>query len=179
MNKVLIIDDKKNEKILRQKTVKFDFDKYSRKDIQALVKSMREIMKLANGVGLSANQIGMPLRLFVAQVPDAQGKPKFYAIFNPEIVKFSKEMEILEEGCLSVPETYGPVERHYRLTLVGQDANGGKIKIKAWDLLARVFQHEVDHLNGELFIDKAKHIQKSPSSKRLIARIEKIKLEGK
>lgn len=175
MNEVLTIDDKKNEKFLRQKTVKFDFSEYSRKDIQALVKSMREIMKKANGVGLSANQIGMPLRFFVAQVPDANGKPKFYAVFNPEIVKISKEMEILEEGCLSVPETYGSVERHYRLTLVGQDANGKKIKIKAWNLLARVFQHEMDHLNGALFIDKAKHVKKSPSSERLIAYDEKMK----
>lgn len=161
MNEILTIDEKKNEKFLRQKTVKFDFDKYSRKDIQAIVKSMREIMKKANGVGLSANQVGMPLRLFVAQVPDVNGKPKFYAIFNPEIVKISKEMEILEEGCLSVPETYGPVKRHYRLTLTGQDASGKRIKIKTWDLLARVFQHELDHLNGALFIDKASQLHKA------------------
>lgn len=160
MNQILVVDNKKNEKFLRQKTVKFEFDKYSKKDIRELVKSMREIMKVANGVGLSANQIGLPFRMFVAQVPDAQGKSKFYAIFNPEIIKISKETEILEEGCLSVPETWGPVERHYRLTLSGQDANGKRLKIKAWDLLARVFQHEVDHLNGGLFIDKAKKLHK-------------------
>ena len=165
MSEVLTIDDKKNEKFLRQKTVKFDFSEYSKKDVQALVKSMREIMKKANGVGLSANQIGMPLRVFVAQVPDAQGKPKFYAVFNPEITKISKEMEIIEEGCLSVPETWGPVERHYRLTLEGQDMHGRKIKIKAWDLLARVFQHELDHLNGLLFVDKAKELHKAEKEK--------------
>ena len=178
-NQILTIEEKKNEKFLREKTVKFEFDKYSKKDTRELVKSMRAIMKEADGVGLSANQVGLPLRMFVAQVPDAQGKPKFYAIFNPEIVKISKEMEILEEGCLSVPGMYGPVERHYRLTLAGEDIDGKKVKIKAWDLLARVFQHEVDHLNGGLFIDKAQHIKKSPSSERLAAQEERVKTKRK
>jgi peptide deformylase len=175
MDEILKINDKKNEKFLRQKTVKFEFKEYSPKEIRALVKSMRETMKRADGVGLSANQIGLPFRMFVAQVADQNGKPKFYAIFNPEITKISKEMEILEEGCLSVPEIWGPVERHYRLTLSGQDANGKKIKIKAWDLLARVFQHEMDHLNGGLFIDKAHELRKRPASERLIAREERLK----
>ena len=166
MNNILKISDKKNEKFLRQKTAKFDFPEHSPKEIKALVKSMRETMKKADGVGLSANQIGLSFRMFVAQVPDQNGKPKFYAIFNPEITKISKEMEILEEGCLSVPETWGPVERHYRLTLTGQDINGKKIKIKAWDLLARVFQHEVDHLNGGLFIDKAHELHKKEKNEK-------------
>ena len=179
MNEILLIDDKKSGKFLRQKTVKFDFGKYSKKEIQALIKSMREIMKQANGVGLSANQIGFFFRMFVAQVPDQNGRPKFYAVFNPEIVKVSKEMEMLEEGCLSVPGLFGQVERHYRLTLTGQDSNGRKIKIKAWDLLARVSQHETDHLDGKLFIDRTKNVQKSPSSERLVTREEKIKREGK
>ncbi|MGC9603518.1 MAG: peptide deformylase [Minisyncoccia bacterium] len=175
MDEILKIENKKNEKFLRQKTEKFNFKEHSPKEIRALVKSMRETMKKADGVGLSANQIGLPLRLFVAQVPDAQGKPKFYAVFNPEITKISKEMEILEEGCLSVPEIWGPVERHYRLTLTGEDMNGKKLKIKAWGLLARVFQHELDHLNGGLFTDKARELRKRPTSERLIAREERLK----
>ncbi|MGC9611020.1 MAG: peptide deformylase [Minisyncoccia bacterium] len=173
--KILKIDNKKNEKFLREKTVKFDFKKHPKKEIRELVKSMREIMKRADGVGLSANQIGLSFRMFVAQVPDSNGRPKFYAIFNPEITKISKEMETIEEGCLSVPETWGPVERHYRLTLAGEDMNGKRIKINAWGLLARVFQHEMDHLNGGLFVDKAEHLQKSPSSERLAAREERLK----
>jgi len=175
MDEILKIDDKRNEKFLRQKTVKFNFKEHSPKEIRALVRSMREMMKKADGVGLSANQIGLSFRMFVAQVPDAQGKPKFYAIFNPEITKLSGETEILEEGCLSVSETWGPVERHYRLTLTGEDMNGKKLKIKAWGLLARVFQHESDHLNGGLFIDKARELRKSPASDRLIAREERLK----
>lgn len=175
MNGILKIDDKKNDKFLRQKAVRFNFKEHSPKEIKALVKSMRETMKRADGVGLSANQIGLPFRMFVAQVPDAQGKPKFYAIFNPEITKISKETEILEEGCLSVSETWGPVERHYRLTLTGEDMNGRKLRIKAWGLLARVFQHETDHLNGGLFIDKARELRKSPASDELIAHEERLK----
>lgn len=160
MNKIWKTENKQEEKFLRTKTVEFDFKKFSKKEIDALVKQMREIMKEANGVGLSANQIGLPYRVFVAQVPDAQGHVKFYAIFNPKIDKAWDEVETVEEGCLSVPETYGPVERVHRLILSGFDKNGKKIKIKAWGLLARVFQHEVDHLNGKLFVDSAKTLQK-------------------
>lgn len=153
---ILTIKNKKEEKFLRQKTVVFDFKKHQKAEIKELIIKMRRAMKEANGIGLSANQVGLPYRLFVAQVPDNQGKLKFYTIFNPEIVKSSAETEIMEEGCLSVPENYGLVERASKITITGHNANGKKIKIKAWGLLARVFQHEIDHLNGVLFVDKAK-----------------------
>lgn len=110
-------------------------------------------MKKANGIGLSANQIGLDMRVFVAQPEN-----KFYAVFNPEILKTSGEAKVIEEGCLSVPDVYGNVTRPDRVLLSGYDANGNKIKIKAWGILARVFQHEVDHLNGGIFIDKATEI---------------------
>ncbi len=153
---ILLITDKKEETFLRGKTVPFNFTAHPFKEVQTLVKSMRETMKSADGVGLSANQIGLTYRMFVAQVPDSQGQVKFYAIFNPEIIKQSKESETIDEGCLSVPLKFGPVERHYRVTLTGFDMRGKKLKINAWGLLARVFQHEVDHLNGKLFVDKTK-----------------------
>lgn len=165
MTNVVTTANKKDEKFLRTKTAEFDFAKHKAKEIRELVRKMREIMKKANGVGLSANQIGLPYRMFVAQVPDAQGKPKFYALFNPKIERVSGEKETLEEGCLSVPETYGMVERNYRLTLSAFDQHGKKVKIKAWGLLARVFQHEMDHLNGKLFIDTAKGVQKVARNK--------------
>jgi peptide deformylase len=161
MDRIWKIENKNEEKFLRQKTHDFDFSKFSRKEIRELLKRMREAMKKANGVGLSANQIGLNYKVFVAQVPDSQGKMNFYAIFNPKIEKDFGEKETLEEGCLSVPESYGPVERSYRLVLSGQDQSGKKLKIKAWGLLARVFQHELDHLNGKLFIDRAKSITKT------------------
>ncbi len=117
---------------------------------------MRITMQRANGIGLSANQVGLKYRFFVAQVPDLNGRLKFYAIFNPRIVKTSKEIDILEEGCLSIPEKYGLIERKLKIILTGFDPNGKKIKIKAWGLLARVFQHEIDHLDGKLIIDYLK-----------------------
>ena len=141
---------KEQENFLRKKTIDFDFSKHSLKEIKDLIKKMRAAMKKANGIGLSANQVGLNLKFFIARVNN-----KFYSVFNPKITKFSEETITLEEGCLSVPEIFGPVERSQKITLEGQDMNGKKIKIKCWDLLARVFQHEVDHLNGILFIDKA------------------------
>ncbi len=157
---ILEVNSKNNEKFLRSPTHKFDFKKHTKSEIKELVRKMRVMMKVADGVGLSANQVGLPYRMFVAQVPDDQGHFKFYAVFNPVISKLSGDKETMEEGCLSVPETFGSVERHYRLVLDGQNAEGKKIKVKAWGLLARVFQHEVDHLEGKLFVDRAKELHK-------------------
>ena len=160
---------KKEEKFLRTKTVLVQFSPKgepilngkpaNRTDIAKLLNNMRRVMKLAEGIGLSANQIGLPYRLFVAEVPGAQGEKKSYAIFNPELEKSGSDEIILEEGCLSVPGYYGEVARASQVILKGRDKQGKPIKIKAWGLLARVFQHEVDHLNGMLFLNKAKNIQ--------------------
>lgn len=160
MEKILIIENKKEEKFLRQKTKKVDPTSFTRREMTALLSRMRKIMRAANGVGLSANQIGMDGRFFVAEVPMTNGELGFYAVFNPKIEKVSSEKNMVEEGCLSIPGSYGPVSRPERVTLSGLDKNGKPIKIKAWGLLARVFQHEVDHLDGKLFIDKAESVQK-------------------
>lgn len=149
--KILTTRNKTEEKFLRKKTKPFDFKSYPKKEIGSLIRQMRQIMKKADGIGLAANQVGLDFKMFVAEVDG-----KFYAIFNPEIAKTSKESDMLEEGCLSVPGDFDEVIRPAKVTLTGQDKNGKKIKIKAWGLLARVFQHEVDHLNGGLFIDKIK-----------------------
>lgn len=190
--KIITIENKQDAKFLRHKTADFDFKKYGRKEIAELIKQMRERMEAVNGIGLSANQIGLNFKFFVVQIPrnisarlpapeaagfggqvnprsnprESASTNKFYAIFNPEIVKFSKEKTVIEEGCLSVPGVYGLVERPKKITLVGQDKNAKKIKIKAWGLLARVFQHEVDHLNGILFIDKTKKVYKLSTDKQ-------------
>jgi peptide deformylase len=121
---------------------------------------MKRIMHEANGVGLSANQIGLEFKVFVAEVPDAQGGSKFYAVFNPEIERTSTEKIVIEEGCLSIPGSFGEVERAERVAIKGYDKNGKVLKIKAWGLLARVFQHEIDHLNGHLFIDRTKIVHR-------------------
>jgi len=185
--KIITIENKRDAKFLRQKTANFDFKthstssglKYSRKEIAELIKQMREAMRQAQGVGLSANQVGLDLRFFVAQIPQTQMNTdkntdehgysgKFYTIFNPEIIKFSKEKDVIEEGCLSVPEVSGLVQRPEKITLIGQDKNGKKIKIKAWGILARIFQHEIDHLNGILFIDRTKKVYKLSKEKQQI-----------
>jgi len=157
--KILTINNKKEEKVLRTRVGYFDFEKTGEKKIGEIIKKMKEVMLGANGLGLSANQVGLSARLFVALIPDEENNTgKFYAIFNPEITKFSKKKSVMEEGCLSVPGVYGSVERPEKIALSGQDENGKKIKIQIGGLAARVFQHETDHLNGILFIDKAAKI---------------------
>lgn len=167
---ILTVNNKKEEKILRQRPADFDFKKYTKKEINELIKRMRERMIEADGIGLAANQIGLDAQVFVAQIRQtkrrgrdsiASENQKFYAIFNPKIIKSSEKKTVFDEGCLSVPGGYfGDVERPEKITLTGFDKNGKKIKIKAWGLLARVLQHEVDHLNGVLFIDKCKKLRK-------------------
>lgn len=157
---IFLIDDKEQRKVLERPTGRFDFDAHTAKDIDELVRRMKRVMREANGIGLSANQIGLPWRVFVAEVP-GRDSTKFYAVFNPEFEKLEKEKVVMEEGCLSVPGVYGDVERPERVVLRGQDKRGKALRIKAWGLLARVFQHEVDHLEGKLFIEKAKNIYRS------------------
>ncbi|HQA95931.1 MAG TPA: peptide deformylase [Candidatus Colwellbacteria bacterium] len=149
MMKIVTVEDKKSEaKILHGRVPDFDFKKADKKKIAEVAKKMRKLMQENKGVGLSANQIGLDWRMFVAQ-----NEGKFYVIFNPEITSVSKQMDECEEGCLSVPEMEKSIKRPYQVTLVGQDKNGKKLKIKAWGLLARIFQHEIDHLNGTLIAD--------------------------
>ena len=169
---IITIDSKKNEKFLRKKTKSVDLARLKELNLPALVRDMKVMMRRADGVGLSANQIGLDMKLFVAEVPAerAHGTTKFYAILNPEIVKRGGELVELEEGCLSVPGVFGPVDRTDRITVSGFDLKGRRLKIKAWGFLARVFQHEIDHLNGILFVDKAKNLHDIPLSERLRAR---------
>jgi peptide deformylase len=149
------IDKKEELKLLRKTCAPFDFSKYGKEEIRTLLRAMKEMMRAADGLGLSANQIGLDISVFVARVDG-----KFYEIFNPRITKISPEQIEFEEGCLSIPSSFGVVDRPEKIVLNGQDKNGKPVKIKAWGLLSRVFQHEVDHLNGKLFIDKARKVQK-------------------
>lgn len=155
------IADKGEEKILRTKTKPVDFATVNNKELEELITTMRSVMVRFNGIGLSANQIGIPLRVFVAQLPQENGKGykgKFYAVFNPKIVKKSLKKVSDEEGCLSVPGVYGSTPRSYKVTLEGFDKKGVPLSITAEGLLARIFQHEVDHLDGKIFIDRAQNL---------------------
>lgn len=166
MDHILAIDNKKEEKFLREKTKDFDFTSQSRQEISDLIFRMRKAMRAAYGIGLSANQIGLPHKIFVAEVSQENGGRKFYAVFNPKIEKLGNEKVAIEEGCLSVPGIYGRVERPERITISGYDKNGKPLKIKAWGLLARIFQHEIDHLNGVLFKDKAQELYSATERKK-------------
>lgn len=152
---ILTIKNKSEERVLRAKAAPFNFSVYTKAEVRELIRAMRVTMTNAAGIGLAANQVGIKTALFVAFVNN-----KFYAIFNPTLTEMSRETETIDEGCLSVLETYGATPRAKKITLTGFDRNARPIKIRAWGLLARVFQHEVDHLNGALFIDKATEIHK-------------------
>ncbi len=161
MKGILKLENKEQAKFLRKKTQKFDFAKYSREEISDLVLRMRKTMEEANGIGLAANQVGLSERFFVAKWDD-----KFYAVFNPKLSKRSKEKEEIEEGCLSIPGKYGTVKRPAAVLLAGHNSSGKKVKIKASDMLARIFQHEVDHLDGRLYIDRMSRWEKLKSRKQ-------------
>ena len=113
-----------------------------------LVQDMLETMREAPGVGLAGPQVGVMERVFVWEVDDEHG-----AVFNPVIVSTSDEEIESEEGCLSLPGLYYPVSRPERVVVEGIDENGDPVRIEDDELLARVCQHEIDHLDGVLFID--------------------------
>jgi peptide deformylase len=141
-----------NNPILRKKSQPVE---HLTKEIRLLINQMKIIMENNNGVGLAAPQVSISLRIIVCEVEN-----KFYAFINPEIVKTSKQTATMTEGCLSLPNIYGEIERPEKIILKAINPEGEKIKIKVFGLLARVIQHEIDHLDGILFIDKAKNIVK-------------------
>jgi len=112
---------------------------------------MAETMYNAPGVGLAAPQVGVLQRVIIVDVDDEKG---LIELINPEIINLSEEKVIMEEGCLSVPGKTGQVLRPKRVLVRGLNRNGKAVEIKADNLLARALQHEIDHLNGILFIDK-------------------------
>lgn len=136
------------------------------KKFQALIDDMVETMTEAPGVGLAAPQVAVSQRVFVARLPDddksreefGDEAGKLYVMVNPEIIKASKEMVEGVEGCLSIPGYVGLVDRHEKITVNALDRHGKPVRIKASGWLARVFQHEIDHLDGRLYIDIAKDV---------------------
>jgi peptide deformylase len=111
---------------------------------------MAALMEDANGLGLAATQVGILQRLFVFQ----NGEDGVQAVVNPRVVEASDERLTDDEGCLSLQGVHVPVERSLRLTLEGQDVSGGPLRIELAELEARVVQHELDHLDGVLIIDR-------------------------
>lgn len=133
-------------------------------DLNVLIDDMIETLRDAPGVGLAAPQVGISQRLIVVEYSEMEDqKPKLYVVINPEIVKVSDEKEMGIEACLSIPGVAGEVERFHSLVIKGLNRLGKPVKIKASDWLARIFQHEIDHLEGVLFTDLATRVwQPSP-----------------
>jgi peptide deformylase len=132
-------------------------------DLQKLVDDMIDTMREAPGVGLAAPQVNVPLRVIVVEFGDEDDEevpPRLYVMVNPEITRKSREMVTGIEACLSIPEIAGDVDRPLTVTVKGQNRRGQPLKIKAKGWLARIFQHEVDHLNGVLFVDHAERVWK-------------------
>jgi len=157
---------KVGDKVLKEKAepvVKID------RKIIRLLEDMAETMYHADGAGLAAPQVGIPLRMFVADAGDGLRE-----IINPVIVE-QTGLEIGSEGCLSIPGVYGDVERAAFVTVEGLDRKGKKITVSATGLLARALQHEIDHLDGILFIERAKtlYMDKKTGNR------ERIKNHGK
>lgn len=147
------------DEVLRKKArpvTKFD------DELQTLIDNMIETMRAANGVGLAAPQIGQSLQLAVIEtlpkvdeegedIPDSR---ELFVIINPRVVWESREVIDGVEGCLSIPGYVGEVERPYKVRVRAQDRRGKNIKLRLQGWTARIFSHEIDHLNGVLYIDK-------------------------
>ncbi len=127
--------------------------------LNPLIADMVETMRDAPGVGLAGPQINVPLRIIVVEYPendqDEDAPAKLFVVLNPEITRHAEETVSGIEGCLSIPGLVGEVDRYTGVTVRGQNRFGRPIKIKANGWLARIFQHEIDHLDGVLFTDKA------------------------
>jgi len=132
-------------------------------DLAKLIDDMVDTMREAPGVGLAAPQIGISKRIIVVEFGDEEDDsiPKqLYVMINPEIIKESNDKVPGIEGCLSVPGVVGNVNRSRVVTVRGQNIHGKPVKIRAQGWLARIFQHEIDHINGVLYTDRADDIWK-------------------
>ncbi len=130
-----------------------------------LVKDMIDTMYAEQGVGLAANQVGIAKQIFVASADQVRGQE--IVCINPKIIQ--KEGTIKEfEGCLSVREVYEPVKRFKKVTIQAMDLDGNIVELKGEGLLSRIFQHEIDHLNGTLFIDRLGLLKTNRIKKKLL-----------
>lgn len=161
--------------VLRQRALEVtDFNE----SVQRLAEDMLETMRAAHGAGLAANQVGILKRLFTWEVGDAmelpEGHPRHGAVVNPEITWTSEEVQDGEEGCLSFPGLFYPTKRPLEVHIEAQDVFGESLSIEGAGFLARIIAHEIDHLNGILFIE---HLEKH-DRKDAMRRIRRGELEN-
>lgn len=143
-------------------------------ELQQLIDNMIETLRAAPGVGLAAPQVGIDQRIIVIEYgeesddPEVEAKPpKLYVVVNPEIVRHSQETVTDNEACLSLPSYFGEVDRYETVTIKGRNRRNKPFRLKATDWLARIFQHEIDHLNGVLYIDRANQMWKAEEDEEI------------
>ena len=142
--------------------------------VQKLVDDMVETMYAAPGGGLAATQVGVPIRLFVIDLSVGRRASDLIVMINPMVLE-REGMQIEEEGCLSVPGFNATVVRPARVVVRGLDRSGAEHTIEGRELLARAFQHEMDHLDGTLFVDRLRGIKKE----LIVRKIHKLKRSGR
>ena len=165
-----IVQAKSGNPVLRDFAEPVPLKEIQSDKIKKIIKDMKNALaKEDEGVAIAAPQIGIPLRIFIIskkifQIIDAgkSHKDKFddLVFINPEIIKLSKEKEVMEEGCLSVRDYYGKIKRATKTTVRAYNEDGKVFERGGSRLLAQIFQHEIDHLNGILFTDSAKNVHK-------------------
>ena len=143
-------------------------------ETQLLIDDMIQTMYAAPGIGLAATQIGIPLRIFVCDISVGRNPTDLITFINPEFVE-RDGMQLEEEGCLSLPGFNATVARPSRAVLKGLDRQGEEQVVEATGLLARCFQHEVDHLDGTVFVDRLRGLQKD----LIVRKIKKLSRAGK
>lgn len=148
-------------------------------EFQQVIDDMFQTMMDADGVGIAGPQVAQSLRIILARLRDdeesqelyGEDAGKLYVVANPKIIRRSESMVTGVEGCLSLPGLLGEVDRHERIEVTGQDRHGNPLSLQLNGWLARVFQHEIDHLDGRLFIDIATKVWR-PEDDDAVAEIE-------
>lgn len=166
--------------VLRTKASPLPVSEGVTEPLKAVANRMIELMRGAQGIGLAAPQVGLPVRLFVAHVPtdpedeseptqppSSSESPQVF--FNPEIIEFSKDLEPYDEGCLSLPGITGEVNRPSTVTMRATDIHGETVELQATGLMARCWQHEIDHLDGVLILDKMSQMSRLKNRSRIKA----------
>ena len=140
-------------------------------EVKIFLDKMLHTMYDSNGIGLAAPQVGVLSRLIVMDCSDKNNKKKSFKFINPEILEFSNDIVEFEEGCLSLPTQFAKVDRPESILVRFKDETGKKIQKRFYGIEATCLQHEIDHLNGKLFVDHISKLKKN----RIIKKLEKIK----
>ena len=171
VREILILPDKRLRQVSKP-VAKVDAS------VKKLVEDMFETMYDAPGIGLAAIQIGEPRRIVTMDIAKKEGEKQPQVFINPEIVDESDEVSVHEEGCLSIPEYYEEVERPARVRFRYSDLEGKAVEVEADGLLATCVQHEIDHLNGVLFIDHLSKLKRDRVVKKFAKAAKREKAEA-